>query len=118
MTIRRAARDTIADALDNLTVLGRTVHVPEGIPRPGDAVSPSVVVNFTGSTPTEWLFNIEVYVKASDAGAQPLFLDLLDAVDARLDAEGWGPPGETVTYASDLDALVGVFAIQYPRTDF
>jgi hypothetical protein len=121
---RKTARKAIADALEGITLAGRPVTVFDGIPRTGDAPRPSIVVNYTGATSTELQFQVEVYVGASDGNvqvAQDSTLELMDKIDAKIETAGLGPQSdqiETLTYSSDLDAWVGLFAIFYPRTDF
>ena len=115
--MRRTARTTIAHAVTGITYQGKPVTVSDGVPRPGDAPSPSIVVVYTGATDTDLTINVELYVRGSDVGAQDVLLDVATKIDEKLAGAGFGPPGEQVTYASDLDAWVCVFPVMYPRTD-
>ena len=118
MTTRAEAAETIAADLINESV-GATVYSHP--PAPHLAQMPHVAVVYNGSTDTEFLFEVHVLMNASQPTARQAyatFLDLVQRVDEALDASGWGPPGDSPQWASNIDAWATVFRIQYPRDDF
>lgn len=117
MTVSRAdARQTLYDAL---TAGG--VDARDRAAKPGDVVPPAVLVTLQGGVPREYfLFNVEVYVRASDptiAAAQDTLDELVQRVDDALSGASLGPGGDNISYAQDLDAWVAIFPVEMPRTD-
>lgn len=118
MTTRAEAAEILAADLINEGV-GATVYAHP--PAPTQAQMPHVAVLYQGSTDTEFEFEIHVLMNASQPTARQAystFLDLVQRVDEALDASGWGPPGDSAQYASQIDAWATVFRIRFPRDDF
>lgn len=118
MTTRAEAAEEIATDIINESV-GATVYAFP--PAPQQAQMPHVAIVYDGATDTEFQFEVHVVMSAGQPTvrqAHATFLELVQKVDEALDSAGWGPPGDSATWVSTIDAWVASFRINYPRDDF